>query len=274
MLDVMRARVMATLAGLGAVTGCSLLVNLTGLEGSPAAEGGAADATSNVPDGSAVIGADGSDATTAAPIKFVQSATAFVGNSGTAANLEVAMSMPLAAGHTLVAIIAWGQPTGDVKAVADSAGNVFVPVGGIMKASSSTQPASQRVYYVGSTIAAASEDVKVAFDGTLSTPDIRLAEYSGLSANPVFAGLTSTATDFDASAATGALQVPAGQFLVVAGATAWSDFTGACPGFDVRLNNGDQGILADKIVNGPGTFTAAPPVVKPTSVLTVLVAFH
>jgi len=119
----------------------------------------------------------------AAAIAFVQVNSATP--SGSQSSLKVAYTKAQTAGDLNVVIVGWNDSSASVSSVTDTKGNTYLlAVGPTVQ----TNLATQSIYYA-SNIAAASANgnaVTVAFNKGAASPDIRIAEYTGiLAANPV-----------------------------------------------------------------------------------------
>ncbi len=101
-------------------------------------------------------------------------------NSAAAAN--AAYTGAQAAGDLNVVVIGWGGVS-SITGIADTAGNTYHPAGGTFSTSSGANTISQAIFYAANIKAAgAGNAVTVSFNNNESAPDMRILEYSGLSA--------------------------------------------------------------------------------------------
>ena len=182
------------------------------------------------------------------PAGFVQCNSATPGAlQGT---VTVTFTAAQAAGDLNVVFAAWTDSVTTVSAVTDSAGNVYVPG---LAPTTLAGTATEVAYYAKNIVAAAagSNTVTIRFNGMAPSPDVRIAEYSGLdTVNPldVAAGMAGIGT----LATSGSLLTTAPADLVVSGNFAQWLSTDAGPGETLRLLTPASDVLEDEIAYAPG----------------------
>src|SRR4029077_35380 len=102
-------------------------------------------------------------------------------------NTQVAVTYSKAqtAGDLNVVVVGWNDSNAQVSSVRDSKGNVY---GLAVGPTAQSGTATQAIYYAKNIVAAAAggNTVTVVFNTGANSPDIRIAEYSGVDAtNPV-----------------------------------------------------------------------------------------
>jgi hypothetical protein len=180
-------------------------------------------------------------------------------DSSGATTLSATYPTAQVAGDLNVVVIGWSDSTSGISAVTDSAGNVYRLAIGPTR---SARNASQAIYYAANIAAANSNNVKVTFDGTIQSSEIRVAEYTGIEpANPL---------DVAAGAADGSGTTPAGAWITTnnandllvaadlvdpsgAGAPAG---TSAVPDYTPRITTDGGNILEDRIVSVAAPYQA------------------
>jgi hypothetical protein len=123
---------------------------------------------------------------------------------GPAASATVTLSSPQNAGDLNVLVVGWKDLTSTIQSVVDSAGNVYSIAAPVLQipASSAGRALSQVIYY-SSRIAGGSNSVTVTFNQVAAYPEIRVAEYTSVTALDVIAGATgNSATSTSGPAAT------------------------------------------------------------------------
>jgi len=195
--------------------------------------------------------------------------------SAAASTLSAQYPTTQTTGDLNVVVIGWGDSTSHVTAVTDSAGNVYKLAIGPTRSPGS---ASQSIYYAANIAAASSNTVKVTFDGTVASPDIRIAEYRGIEpSNPL--DVTAGAINGTVTAGANAwLTTSNANDLLVAGsvvAASWGEgnaSTGEVPDYTARIITSDGNLLEDRIVSTAGPY-AAEAASAPSSDLVQLAAF-
>jgi unsaturated rhamnogalacturonyl hydrolase len=163
------------------------------------------------------------------------------------------------AGDLNVVVVGWNDATAHVSSVTDSSGNSYaIAVGPTVESSTATQV----IYYATNIGAAAagSNVVHVAFNTAASYPDIRIAEYSGISpANAV--DVFSAAQGSGSPSSSGSVTTKNANDLLFGANLVQHTTTGAGPGFTSRIiTNPDEDILEDSVVSTTGGYSATAPV--------------
>lgn len=211
-------------------------------------------------------GAVGIDATLA-PITFVQ-VQAFDSNSNFA-TITVTFPQPQQPGNVDVAVVAWGDVTGNVATISDTAGNSYTrAIGPTLNTCD-----AQSIYYAPNIAAAASNTVTVTFDKTITFPTLLMLEYSGIAtAHQSIEGTGSTV-----AASTPPVATTAARALVFGAGVpdncAPPDFQSEGVGFNRRIITPVSGMLGEDIITtqtgafaAAGDLTAASPWVMQTVV--------
>jgi hypothetical protein len=189
----------------------------------------------------------------AAAIAFVQVNSATP--SGSQSSLKVAYTKAQTAGDLNVVIVGWNDSSASVSSVTDTKGNTYLlAVGPTVQ----TNLATQSIYYA-SNIAAASANgnaVTVAFNKGAASPDIRIAEYTGiLAANPV--DITASAQGTSGSSNSGSATTTNANDLLLGGNLVQQSTTAAGSGYTTRvITSPDSDILEDRIVTSAGSYSA------------------
>jgi hypothetical protein len=194
-------------------------------------------------------------ATAQAPgsVSFVQVNSATP--QGAQSSVAVTYTNAQTAGNLNVVVVGWNDATAQIRSVTDSVGNTYnLAVGPTVQAGTATQA----IYYAKNIAAAAANanTVTVTFSPAANTPDIRIAEYSGIDqANPldvVAAGQGNGSPSNSGSVTTGSLN----DLLV--GANLVQELTlGAGPGYIGRIiTSTDSDILEDQVVTTSGSYSA------------------
>lgn len=168
-----------------------------------------------------------------------------------ASTLAASFSSAQTAGNLNVVFVAWSDATTTVTSVSDSKGNSYQLAA---SHASSSLGMTQSIYYA-SNIAAASagaNTVTVTLSGSTSYPDLRIAEYSGVSTLDKTSSGEGTSTTANSGNATTTV---ANELLVGSNYT-FGNTNGPGSGYTSRVitNNGD--ILEDGVVSSTGTYSA------------------
>jgi YD repeat-containing protein len=188
-----------------------------------------------------------------AQISFVQAQG--TGSSANVAQVSATFSSAQQGGHLNVAMIGWRDST-SIQSVTDTAGNSYVLAVGPTALSGM---GSQALYYAKNIVSAAAgaNTVTVQFASTVSQPDIRIAEYSGVdTTNPFEAGVAATGNGVTMNS--GPLTTSNANDLLVAGNTAqfFTELTGD-PGYAGRVITPPTGrLLQDRIATAAGPYNA------------------
>lgn len=208
----------------------------------------------------------------ASPVKIAPgqtSSTAFDGPS--VAQVDVPMKQPVTSGDLLVAAIGWYDDTVKLTSVTDSLGNTFHPASDPVIVTGS-KAMVQVVYFASGVTGGATDTLTAKFDDRADSPDVRVAEYSGLA--PTKADGVASQSGTSADPTTGPLTTQlAPMLLVAAGLTYNTNFTAAGPDFTVRVISESGNLLEDRVVDRPDTYTAHA-VMQQSGWLMQLVAFH
>jgi YD repeat-containing protein len=190
-----------------------------------------------------------------AAIAYVQSNynATFTSISSITATYTTAQS----AGDLNVVAISWEGSAGSVQSITDSMGNTYAIAVG-PTADSGT--ASETIYYAKNITAASanSNTITITFASAVPHPDLRIAEYSGISTSSpldVTAGATSTGTSMSSGSAT---TTNANDLIVGANVVAHST-TGPGSGFTERQLTSHDDIFEDEIVSTTGSYSATAP---------------
>jgi hypothetical protein len=162
-----------------------------------------------------------------------------------------------AAGDLNVVVIGWAGVS-SVTGVTDTAGNTYLPAGGTFSANSGINTISQAIFYAADIKAsAAGNTITVTFNNTASAPDLRVLEYSGVSAT--FPLETASGGTGNAGTGNSGSVTYAANSVIVAGGTTSGAF-GASPNFTSRVLDADGNIAGDIIATAGGSTAATDPV--------------
>jgi hypothetical protein len=154
------------------------------------------------------------------------------------------------AGDLNIVVVGWGDNTSTISSVTDSLGNTYSRAVG----PTSTRGLQQSIYYAKN-IAGGSNTVTVTFNQAAAYPDVRILEYSGLSASSPL-NVTAAAVGNGSSANSGSATTTSGNELIFGAGTSDNRFTGAGSGFTNRIINLYGNIAEDKVVNSVGSYAA------------------
>jgi hypothetical protein len=172
-------------------------------------------------------------------------------------SVSVVYLKPQQAGDLNVVVVGWDDTSSSIVSITDSNNGASYGVAVPTTRSSSN---SQAIYYLPAIQAAPANSVTVTvvFDGPAAFPDVRIAEYSGLSGTLETAPAAATGTDPVASA--GPIAVTAPPDLVFAAGTTTNTFGSPGVFFTERvLTQPDGDIVQDRIAGAPGPYTATAP---------------
>ncbi len=168
-----------------------------------------------------------------------------------ASSLSANFRSAQAAGNLNVVFIAWSDATTTVTSVSDSKGNNY------QLAVSHASPSlgmTQSIYYASNVVAASAgaNSVTVMLSASTSYPDLRIVEYSGVSALDKTASGEGTST----TANSGTITTTVGKELLVGSNYTFGNTNGPGSGYTSRVitNNGD--IVEDGVVSSTGTYSA------------------
>ena len=162
------------------------------------------------------------------------------------------------AGDLNVVVVGWNDATSEVESVTDSSGNSYVAaVGPTVQSGTATQV----IYYAKNIGAAAagSNAVTVNFNTAASYPDIRVAEYSGISQTSAV-DVVAAAQGSSSTSSSGSVTTTNANDLLVGANLVQHTTTGAGPGFTSRvITSPDSDILEDSTVASTGSYSATAP---------------
>jgi hypothetical protein len=176
------------------------------------------------------------------------------------------------AGDLNVVVVGWNDTTATVKSVADTKGNAYVLAVGPTLVSGTL---TQSVYYAKNIASAAANGntVTVVFNGSAAYPDVRIAEYSGLSTSSPLdktAAGTGNSTNSDSGAATTSWA----KELLFGANTMTQTASGPGPGYTQRIITADGDLVEDQVVSATGTYRATGPLSPAGAWIMQLVTFH
>jgi chitodextrinase len=234
----------------------------------------ATDAAGNLSSYSGVASAVTQTVTTPPPagtIGFVQ--VNYATPQSSQASVSVTYSSAQVAGDLNVVVIGWNDTTATVKSVTDTAGNSYVLAVGPTQFSGAL---SQSIYYAKNIAAAApkANALTVAFNGSASSADIRIIEYSGLDpANPL--DVVAAASGKSSTSATPSATTTSPNDLLVGANIVVSMTTGPGKGFTQRVITAPDGDIAeDMTVTAAGNYTASASLNSAASWVMQMVAFR
>src|ERR1700676_2039995 len=174
--------------------------------------------------------------------------------------VTVSFSAAQSAGDLNVVIVGWGDVSSQVSSVTDSKGNLYSLAVG-PTALTGSAPLTQSIYYAKNISAAlaGANLVTLTFNASVSTPDIRILEYSGLDPlNPL--DVTAAATGNSASTTSGAVLTKNASDLLVGANVVWTRTTGPGSGFTQRVITSPDGDIAqDRVVTATGSYSSTAP---------------
>ena len=211
------------------------------------------------------------------------------GGAASAGSVNVTYTSAETAGNLNVVVVGWNDISSSVTSVVDDNGNVYLLAG-----TSAGIAESQAIYYAPNIAVATINPptVTVTFNQAANAPDVRILEYSGLSAtNPLdnWAGDSGHSVLADSGGV-----VTSGSDLILAAGTTSTHFTAAGAGFTLRtitspfhdivedsnaaqpagtyhgtapMTNGNWVMQAAGFSSTPVTYTN-PPVIDPTTPIT------
>ena len=162
-------------------------------------------------------------------------------------------------GDINIVVIGWNDTTATVRSVQDFKGNVYTLAVGPTQV---TGLATQSIYYAKNIVGAApaANTVRVSFNGSATSPTLRIVEYIGAPAtNPIDAtgGASGTGTTASATLTTATTNA---DDLIFASDFVQTTTTGPGSGFTSRMLTSPQpDIVEDESVTSTGKFTASAP---------------
>jgi len=178
-----------------------------------------------------------------------------------------------AAGDLNIVVVGWQDTTALVQSVKDSAGNTYLmAVGPTTQVSNGTQA----IYYAKNILTAAAEanTVTVTFSASATTPDLRIAEYSGMdTTNPLDVSVGKETNGITSSC--GPVSTTNADDLLVAANLVQYKTTAAGSSYTSRVITTPGGdILEDQIVTATGSYSATAPLSTSDRYIMQLVAFR
>jgi hypothetical protein len=188
-----------------------------------------------------------------APIAFVQEN--YSTPQGSQTTLRVTYTKAQSAGDLNVVVVGWNDSTRKVSSVVDSQGNSYVvAVGPTVQ----TGDATEVIYYAQNIVAAAanSNTVTVTFNGGAVSPDIRIAEYSGIATGNAL-DVTAAVQGTSGTSNSGSATTTNSNDLLLGANLVQQTTNGAGAGYTVRvITSPDSDILEDSIVSSTGSYSA------------------
>ena len=169
--------------------------------------------------------------------------------------VTVAYTQAQTAGNLNVVVVGWNDSTAQISSVTDSKNNTYVlAVGPTVQSGTATQA----IYYAKNIAAAAanSNTVTVTFNTGAASPDVRIAEYSGIDpTTPV--DVVAAAQGNGTSSNSGSVNTGNANDLLVGANLVQQTTTGPGSGYTSRvITSPDGDILEDQIVNTAGSHSA------------------
>ena len=166
------------------------------------------------------------------------------------------VTYPLAQGNgdLNVVVIGWADTTSTIVSVTDTSTNIYTLAVGPTKLAG---VGTQAIYYAKSIspAPAGGNTVTVTFSQSVPYPDLRIAEYGGVSGgSSVDVAVGSTGNS--AMASSGALTTTSANDILVAGGYVYTFVSGPGSGFTNRMYTPDGDDLEDELVPATGTYTA------------------
>jgi len=192
-----------------------------------------------------------SEVTWAAPLAFVQGNYA---SPGSGSSVSVPFQSAQAGGDLNVVFVGWDQASSAVTSITDTQGNAYVVASGPTVNPSGT---TQVVYYAKNIAAAAAgaNTVTITLNSSVSYPDVRALEFSGVDTTSPF-DVAAAATGTGATLNSGNLTTSAANELLVASGNVQHSYTGgAGPGYTQILVS-SWNLVEDAIAATPGSYSA------------------
>jgi hypothetical protein len=190
-------------------------------------------------------------------IAFVQGA--FSNPQGSVASATATFAGAQSSGNLNIVVIGWNDTTATVRSVSDGKGNLYMLAAGPLLLNGT---ATQSIYYAPSIVGggAGATTVRVSFNGSATSPDLRIAEYTGASTtNPIDGIGSATGTGATASATLSTPTTNADDLMFASDFTQTAT-TGPGSGFTSRMiSSPDSDIVEDKSVASTGTYAATAP---------------
>ncbi|MFL6604625.1 MAG: fibronectin type III domain-containing protein [Steroidobacteraceae bacterium] len=179
------------------------------------------------------------------------------GNFGTptaASTVSVAYTVPQGAGDLNVIFVAWSDASSTVQSITDSKGNTYVAaIGPSVNPGNNTQ-----VVYYAKNIASATAGVNtvtVTFSRSVSYPDVRILEYSGINAiNPVDAAVSAYGNGENLDS--GSLTTTTANDLLLASGSVQHSYTGGPGSGYTKVLASDWNLVENAMVTTTGAYNA------------------
>ncbi|MBS0421997.1 MAG: fibronectin type III domain-containing protein [Proteobacteria bacterium] len=174
------------------------------------------------------------------------------------------------AGDLIVVGMSWGS-SASVSSITDTKGNTYTLAVG----PTSFSGAASAVYYAKNIAAAAAgaNTVTVTFNTSTGTPDLRVAEYSGIDTTSPL-DVTAVSTGTSATSSSGSATTTNANDLLIGSNAVLSGTAGAGTGFTQRqISTQDGNILEDQIVSATGAYSATAPLTSSAAWIMQMAAF-
>lgn len=169
---------------------------------------------------------------------------------GSFSSASVTLGKSESAGDLNVVVLGWNDVTSVVQSVTDTQGNTYQLAAGPQR--NPDGPNSQAIYYAAG-IKGGANTVTATLSASAWYPDLRVAEYSGVSALDTSAGTSG----FSTTASAGPITTSTASEVLVAAGTTESAFTGAGSGWTKRvITSPNLDLVEDKITTSAGAYTA------------------
>ncbi len=169
--------------------------------------------------------------------------------------VDVTLALPQQAGDLIVMMIGSSSMV-SVVGVTDTAGDTFQRAGMTMSSTS----LAQTVYYAQDIAATSGANtISISYSAVDTTPDVRVAEYSGVATTGVLdvaAGAVGAGSGSDLAMDTGEITTTYQRDLLVAGSFVGGLTTKADPTFTPRVVSDGGNLLEDRVVDGVGAYHA------------------
>jgi len=216
-------------------------------------------------------------ATAAAELHSQTPTIAFVqGNWASLPSTATTIAAPFTAAQVAsdlnVVVVTWNNTTAQVQSVSDTTGNVYQRAVGPTTRSSQ---ASQSLYYAinKATATAGANTVTVTFSSGATTPQLRLAEYTGIDPlQPV--DVTAGSSGNSSSSSSGSVTTRNANDLLIGANWASTVTTGPGPSYTSRMITTAGDILEDRVVTATGSYSATAPISPSGAWIMQLAAFR
>lgn len=187
-------------------------------------------------------------------IQFVQAnANDTTTSVASASSVSAAYTAAQIQGDLNIVVVGWEDATATVSSVTDSSGNVYKLAVGPTQ--SAAMPGTQAIYYASKVKAASAgvNTVTVTFNTAAAYPDVRIAEYTGVSTLDAVATANGSSSTMNSGVAT---TTSAPELLFGANNMEnWTTSPGA--GYKQRLQSNWGNIIEDAVISVPGAYSAS-----------------